>query len=185
METLNGFLFIKTIYLWAHRLSLMSPKYLIILFVAFLLFGCADKEKEDQNMVSEDLPNIVWLVAEDQSPEWFPMYGDSTIPLPNLESLAADGVVFTNAVAPVPVCAPARSSIITGMYPTTLGTHNMRTHKPWAPINEPLLDSLPSYSPVVPEGVKMFTEYLRKIGYYTANGPKEDYNFEKTDAAWD
>lgn len=185
METLNGFLFIKTIYLCEHCLKLMSPKYLITALVTFFLFGCSDKEKEGQNMVSEDLPNIVWLVAEDQSPEWFPMYGDSTIPLPNLESLAADGVVFTNAVAPVPVCAPARSAIITGMYPTTLGTHNMRTHKPWAPINEPLLDSLPSYSPVVPEGVKMFTEYLRKIGYYTANGPKEDYNFEKTDAAWD
>ncbi|PIB22808.1 sulfatase [Maribacter sp. 4G9] len=163
----------------------MSPKYLISGLVAFFLFGCTNKEKEGQNMGSQDLPNIVWLVAEDQSPEWFPMYGDSTIPLPNLESLAADGVVFTNAVAPVPVCAPARSAIITGMYPTTLGTHNMRTHKPWAPINEPLLDSLPSYSPVVPEGVKMFTEYLRKIGYYTSNGPKEDYNFEKTDAAWD
>ncbi|MDC6406265.1 MULTISPECIES: sulfatase [Maribacter] len=163
----------------------MSPKYLITPLLAFLFFGCADKENVNRTMDSHDLPNIVWLVAEDQSPEWFPMYGDSTISLPNLESLAADGVVFTNAVAPVPVCAPARSSIITGMYPTTLGTHNMRTHKPWAPINEPLLDSLPSYSPVVPEGVKMFPEYLRKIGYYTANGPKEDYNFEKTDAAWD
>ncbi|MGB5554304.1 MAG: sulfatase, partial [Flavobacteriaceae bacterium] len=37
----------------------------------------------------------------------------------------------------------------------------------------------------VPNGVKMFPEYLRKHGYYTANGPKEDYNFERTDAAWD
>lgn len=163
----------------------MPSKYLITPLLAFLFFGCSEKEKENRIMDSHDLPNIVWLVAEDQSPEWFPMYGDSTISLPNLESLANDGVVFTNAVAPVPVCAPARSSIITGMYPTTLGTHNMRTHKPWAPINEPLLDSLPSYSPVVPEGVKMFPEYLRKIGYYTANGPKEDYNFERTDAAWD
>lgn len=163
----------------------MPSKYLITPLLAFLFFGCSEKEKENRIMDSHDLPNIVWLVAEDQSPEWFPMYGDSTMSLPNLESLANDGVVFTNAVAPVPVCAPARSSIITGMYPTTLGTHNMRTHKPWAPINEPLLDSLPSYSPVVPEGVKMFPEYLRRIGYYTANGPKEDYNFERTDAAWD
>ncbi|RRQ48036.1 DUF229 domain-containing protein [Maribacter algicola] len=163
----------------------MPPKYLITPLLAFLFFGCADKAKEDPNMDSHNLPNIVWLVAEDQSPEWFPMYGDSTISLPNLESLANDGVVFTNAVAPVPVCAPARSALITGMYPTTLGTHNMRTYTPWLAVNQPTLDSLPSYSPIVPEGVKMFPEYLRKIGYYTANGPKEDYNFEKTDAAWD
>ncbi len=150
-----------------------------------MLLGCTEKKQEDPIAEKDALPNIVWLVAEDQSPEWFPMYGDSTIALPNLEALANDGVVFDNAVAPVPVCAPARSAIITGMYPTTLGTHNMRTHTAWRKINEPLLDSLPSYSPVAPDGVRMFTEYLRKKGYYTANGPKEDYNFEKTDAAWD
>ena len=139
-------------------------------------------------MTVENPPNFVWLVAEDQSPEWFPMYGNNTIRLPNLEALAKDGVLFTNAYSPVPVCAPARSSIITGMYPTTLGTHNMRTYAPWRDLPEKkpyeTID-LPSYSPIVPEGVKMFTEYLRKKGYYTANGPKEDYNFEKTDGAWD
>lgn len=157
-----------------------------ILFIV-LLVGCSEKKETVDQTEKETLPNIVWLVAEDQSPEWFPMYGDSTISLPNLESLANDGVKFTNAVAPVPVCAPARSSLITGMYPSTLGTHNMRTHAPWRGEGNrpyPNLD-IPSYSPIVPDGVKMFTEYLRKKGYYAANGPKEDYNFEKTDAAWD
>lgn len=185
---MKGFLvlYIKWhIFIEVHTIVTMISKYPILLFFLLIFISCVDDEQGNEIQEPKELPNIVWLVAEDQSPEWFPMYGNSTIPFPNLESLAADGVVFTNAVAPVPVCAPARSALITGMYPTTLGTHNMRTHKPWAPINEPLLDSLPSYSPIVPEGVKMFTEYLRKIGYYTANGPKEDYNFEKTDASWD
>jgi len=155
----------------------------ILCSVLVVLFLSCNREKKE-TVSTENLPNIIWLVAEDQSPEWFPMYGDSTISLPNLESLAQDGVVFDNAVSPVPVCAPARSALITGMYPTTLGTHNMRTHAPWREINEPSLENLPSYSPIVPNGVKMFTEYLRKKGYFTANGPKEDYNFEKTDAAW-
>ncbi|SHJ02487.1 sulfatase family protein [Pseudozobellia thermophila] len=163
----------------------MKTKSLLIIAVITLLWGCTESQKKDGDDPTENRPNIVWLVAEDQSPEWFPMYGDSTISLPNLEGLANDGVTFDNAVAPVPVCAPARSSLITGMYPSTLGTHNMRTYAAWRKINEPLLDSLPSYSPVVPEGVKMFTEYLRKEGYYAVNGPKEDYNFEKTDGAWD
>ncbi|MEO1012359.1 MAG: sulfatase [Bacteroidota bacterium] len=153
--------------------------------IAFLLGCSGEKKKVEEGTKVPEMPNIVWIVAEDQSPERFPMYGDSTISLPNLESLAQDGVTFTNAVSPVPVCAPARSALITGMYPTTLGTHNMRTHAGWRKINEPLLDSLISYSPVVPDGVRMFPEYLRQKGYYTANGPKEDYNFEKTDAAWD
>ena len=50
--------------------------------------------------------------------------------------------------------------------------------------NEPSI-GIPSYSPIVPEGVKMFPEYLRKIGYYTSNNSKEDYNFKKTDGVWD
>ncbi|MEO9890929.1 sulfatase [Aurantibacter sp.] len=159
---------------------------LSFILIAILLVSCTAEKNKEKDEVKKP-PNIVWLVAEDQSPDWFPMYGDTTISLPNLESLASDGVKFTNAVAPVPVCAPARSALITGMYPSTLGTHNMRTHAPWRGVGErpyPNLE-IPSYSPIVPEGVKMFTEYLRKKGYYTANGPKEDYNFEKTDAAWD
>ena len=143
---------------------------------------------EDAHIKSKKTrPNIIWLVAEDQSPDFFPMYSDSTFSLPTLETLAKDGVVFDNAFSPVPVCAPARSALITGMYPTTLGTHNMRTHAPWRGENNKPYDGLdiPSYSPIVPDGVRMFTEYLRKEGYYCMNGPKEDYNFERTEAAWD
>jgi arylsulfatase A-like enzyme len=156
--------------------------YTLFLTLAIWFTSCNEK-KPNESTIKQ--PNIIWLVAEDQAPEWFPMYGNTPIALPVLESLAQDGIVYTNAVSPVPVCAPARSSIITGMYPTSLGTHNMRTYTPWAEINEPLLDSLRSYSPIVPNGVRMFTEYLREAGYYAINGPKEDYNFERTDAAWD
>ncbi|HMB65003.1 MAG TPA: sulfatase-like hydrolase/transferase, partial [Eudoraea sp.] len=151
------------------------------LLIVALHLGCS--EESDQGR--PPFPDIIWLVAEDQSPDFFPMYGDSTLVLPNLESLADDGIIFMNAYAPVPVCAPARSALITGMYPTTLGTHNMRTYAPWrGKDNEPAI-GIPSYSPIVPQGVKMFTEYLRKNGYYCTNNPKEDYNFEKTSVAWD
>jgi arylsulfatase A-like enzyme len=162
-------------------------QFLAIIFITYFIVGCTEKKESKAIEVSQDLPNIIWLVAEDQSPEWFPMYGDTTISLPNLAALANDGVKFTNAVAPVPVCAPARSALITGMYPSTLGTHNMRTYAPSRGENNkpyPNLD-IPSYSPIVPDGVKMFTEYLRKKGYYCSNGPKEDYNFKKLVSAWD
>ncbi|EAR01797.1 sulfatase [Maribacter sp. HTCC2170] len=161
-----------------------SPRVIIASYLCLLslmLGACtsnAEEKKENRP------PNIIWLVAEDQSPDFFPMYGDSTISLPNIESLATDGVIFDNAFSPVPVCAPARSALITGMYPTTLGTHNMRTYKAWGNENEPTI-KIPNYSPIAPDGVKMFTEYLRKEGYYCANGPKEDYNFAKTEGSWD
>lgn len=160
---------------------------LMPIFAVILLSACKDGPQpntEAGNVDSKYQPNIIWLVAEDQSPEWFPMYGSETIALPNLEGLARDGVVFENAYSPVPVCAPARSAIITGMYPTTLGTHNMRTYNAYATLNQPEI-GIPSYSPIVPDGVKMFTEYLRRQGYYCTNGPKEDYNFKKLESAWD
>jgi arylsulfatase A-like enzyme len=152
------------------------------LCLGFLSIGACNTQGIPK--IEKKPPNIIWLVAEDQSPNFFPMYGDSTIKLPSIESLASDGVVFDNAFSPVPVCAPARSALITGMYPTSLGTHNMRTYKAWDKENETSI-GIPNYSPIVPEGVKMFTEYLRKEGYYCVNGPKEDYNFAKTEAAWD
>ena len=148
--------------------------------LAFLFCACLS---ENQNRLSNS-PNIVWLVAEDQSPQFFPMYGDSTIRLPYLEALAKDAVVFTNAYSPVPVCAPARSAIITGMYPTSLGTHNMRTYNAYRPENEEKI-GVPSYSPIVPEGVRMFPIYLRTKGYFCTNNAKEDYNFKTMSAAWD
>ncbi|MFC2148848.1 sulfatase [Bacteroidota bacterium] len=149
----------------------------------FFAFGTGCKNNEIQSE-AQIKPNIIWLVAEDQSPDFFPMYGDSTIALPNIESLSSDGVVFTNAYTPVPVCAPTRSAIITGMYPTTLGTHNMRTYNAYSKENQPSI-GIPSYSPLVPDGVKMFTEYLRKEGYYCTNNAKEDYNFKAPESGWD
>ena len=152
-------------------------------FLFILIFGAGCKNKEEIGEATHR-PNIIWLVAEDQSPDFFPMYGDSTVSLPNLESLSLDGVIFTNAFTPVPVCAPTRSAIITGMYPTTLGTHNMRTYNAYSRENQPEI-GIPSYSPVVPDGVKMFTEYLRKEGYYCTNNAKEDYNFKAPESGWD
>ena len=161
-----------------------SMKYMTLHIIAvFLMLGCAEKKEIQVAESTEGLPNIVWLVAEDQSPDFFPMYGDSTVSLPNLEALADDGVVFTNAYAPVPVCAPTRSGIITGMYPTTLGTHNMRTYS--ADPGNQMQIGIPSYSPVVPKGTVMFPQLLRKRGYYTTNNSKEDYNFKKLMSTWD
>ena len=57
------------------------------------------------------------------------MYGDSSANTPNINQLAKDGIVYQNCYTPSPVCAPSRSSLITGMYPTTLGTQHMRAYK--------------------------------------------------------
>ena len=103
-------------------------------------------------------PNILWIVAEDHGPH-HGSYGDAYAVTPNLDRLAAEGARFTRAFAVTPVCAPARSGIITGMYPTSIGSHHMRS------------------TAVPPPHVKGFTERLRAAGYFTTNNAKTDYNF--------
>ena len=71
-------------------------------------------------------PNILWLSCEDINPI-LSCYGAPGIETPNIDRLAAEGIRYTNAYATVGVCAPSRSSIITGMYPVSIGSHNMRT----------------------------------------------------------
>jgi uncharacterized sulfatase len=104
-------------------------------------------------------PNILWISAEDLSPD-LGSYGDPYAITPHLDRLSAAGVRYTHAFAAAPVCAPSRSGIITGMYPVSIGSHHMRSKA------------------VPPAGVRAFTEYLRAAGYYCTNNSKTDYNFE-------
>ena len=103
-------------------------------------------------------PNFLWISWEDAGPT-LGCFGDPYAVTPNLDRLAAEGVRFPNVFTHSPVCAPSRSGIITGMFPTTIGTHNMRSKA------------------VPPPHVKCFTEYLRAAGYYCTNNAKTDYNF--------
>mgnify|MGYP003326313296 CR=1 FL=1 len=70
--------------------------------------------------------NIVWLVAEDLG-LYIPPFGDSTISTPNLSRLAEEGVRYTNVYSVSGVCSPSRASIVTGIYPSSIGAHHMRT----------------------------------------------------------
>lgn len=125
-------------------------------------------------------PHIVWLVAEDLSPV-LPMYGDSTIETPHLSRLAAEGIVFERAFSPSGVCAPSRAALATGMYPTHIGAMHMRTggSVAYLPAGHHAYEAQPG-----PE-VKMHSEYLRRLGYYCTNNPKEDYQFRRGLMAWD
>ena len=155
----------------------MRP-FFVLLGIACLM-SCG-REQSDR----PDSKNVLWLVCEDQSAQFFPMYGDRTVRLPNIESLAEHGIVYTDMNATVPVCAPARSAIITGMYPTSIGTHNMRAFNAYNPDNETSI-GIPSYSPILPAGVTCFTEHLRRAGYFCTNNAKEDYNIASPSYAWD
>ena len=77
------------------------------------------------------------------------------------------------AIHPSPVCAPSRSSLITGMYPTTIGTQHMRAYKNQKKNSINSHSSLPYYSAKPKKPIRFFTEDLRANGYYCSNNSKK------------
>lgn len=123
----------------------------------------------------QDRPNILWLVSEDNSPQFVGPYGDPLARTPTIDRLARDGVVYDRAFSTAPVCAPSRFSIITGMYASSFApAHQMRSRE-----NDVWDGTIPSW-------LRGFPGYLRDHGYYCTNNAKEDYNAPVDVAdAWD
>lgn len=128
----------------------------LLFFLSFHAFAFQDNKT----------PNILWIVSEDNSP-FIGAYGDEFATTPHIDKFAKRSVLYENAFASAPVCAPARSTLITGVYPTAMGTQHMRSTNP------------------IPSQIRFFPHYLREAGYYTSNNSKKDYNTVDQPEAWD
>ncbi len=134
----------------------MQRRQFLSAAAATSLAGAADSAK----------PNILWVTCEDMSPH-LGCFGDPYAKSPRIDSLAANALRYRNAWSCAPVCAPARTTIISGMYPPSTGSEHMRSNTR------------------LPAGMKMFPQFLREAGYYCTNNVKEDYNLEKPEGTWD
>lgn len=132
---------------------------ILFLILGIFLFGCGEQE-------SKELPNILWITSEDNS-AFIGAYGDDYADTPHLDRLADTGIVYENAYATTPVCAPARFTIITGTYANRMGTENMRSVYP------------------IPDNIRFYPAYLKDLGYYTTNNVKKDYNTVDQPEVWD
>ena len=117
----------------------------------FTLLALATGVRAEQ---AADRPSILWLIAEDFGPE-LGCYGTRQVWSPNLDRLAAQGVRYTRAYTTAPVCSASRSAFMTGMYQTTIGAHNHRSHRD------------DGYH--LPSGVRVISDRMRAAGYFTAN----------------
>ncbi len=113
-----------------------------------------------------DRPNILWITSEDNGPQ-LGCYGDPYAVTPNIDALAEKSLRYHRCWSNAPVCAPARTTLISGMYATSLGGHHMRS------------------GVTLPPGMKLYPEVLREAGYYCTNNSKTDYNFAKATGGWD
>ena len=119
----------------------------------------------NQASANKKLPNILWITSEDNGPQ-LGCYGDKYATTPNIDSIAKKGLIYTRAISNAPVCAPARTTLISGLYPPSTGAEHMRS-----------MTSLP-------DKFKMYPAYLRELGYYCTNNSKEDYNLRKVGDVW-
>lgn len=114
-------------------------------------------------------PNILWICVEDMSP-LFGCYG-AISRTPVIDELGRNGVVFQRAFATTAVCSPSRTALITGMMPTSIGTHNHRSY-----VNDSCWIHLP-------DGIRTLPQFFQDAKYFTFNQHydgypgKEDYNF--------
>ena len=66
-------------------------------------------------------PNILWICTDQQRMDTLGCCGNAFTHTPNIDALAADGVLLRGAYSQSPVCAPARASFLSGRYPRTCG----------------------------------------------------------------
>ncbi len=85
------------------------------------LFSVAGISSE---LAGADRPNVLLIVADNQSPSLLGAYGNMDIDTPNIDELAKQGIVFDNAFAVSGVCSPTRASLLTGLMPSQTGVHN-------------------------------------------------------------
>ncbi|TBN02966.1 sulfatase [Hyunsoonleella flava] len=99
----------------------------LILLIAVFVFSCGNKTKNDTakhndaSEATEQPPNIVFILSDDQSWTDYGFMGDENIETPRIDQFAKESLTFTQSYVPTPLCSPSLATIITGLYPKDHG----------------------------------------------------------------
>ena len=144
-------------------------KLILIVFTLISLIGCESNKKRYQK---SDRPNIIIILSDDMGYSDITPYGGE-INTPNLESLALNGIKFTqfyNAAR----CCPTRASLLTGVYPHEAGVGHMTN--PPSDMNGHNY-GLPEYQGKLSSNVVTISEVLKQAGYKTLMSGKWHLSF--------
>ena len=136
-------------------------KFTFIFLVSLLIFSCKNGENKIVKKTSKR-PNIIFLMDDQHRFDALGMKNKQII-TPTLDSLAKDGVFFSQAVCQAPMCVPSRNSMMLGLYPNQSGVYRNS-------------DGLKDES--IP--VKTMAEYFKEAGYETAGFGKTHWGKHKT-----
>ncbi len=124
-------------------------------FFSLLIVSCQSPQKKPDMQTSENTkPNIVYILADDLGYGDLSVYGQTHFETPNLDKMAAEGMLFTQHYAGCTVCAPSRSSLMTGQ---TTGHTPIRGNK----------EVKPEGQWPIPDSTFTMAEMLKQAGYVT------------------
>jgi len=130
---------VKKVSLIVKRKFIPSLVGTIILVIILLLSFAFDSKKPGFDVtVKDNKPNLIYILADDLGYGDLSIYGQKKFTTPNIDQLAKDGILFTQHYAGSTVCAPSRSSLMTGLH---TGYTPIRGNKPTEQGQWPLPDS--------------------------------------------
>lgn len=102
----------------------MRPRAMAALLVAMAAAATLMAAVENQAVAADSKPNFVIFYSDDQGWGETGCYGNKEIPTPHIDSLAKNGVRFTQGYVAATYCSPSRAGLMTGRYPTRFGHEN-------------------------------------------------------------
>ncbi|MCC5928164.1 MAG: sulfatase-like hydrolase/transferase [Cyclobacteriaceae bacterium] len=137
---------------------------IILASLAFLFFiGCKQKTEK------EDRPNVLMIIVDDMADWVAAMQGHPDVKTPNIDRLAWQGIMFTNAHTTSPICGPARAALLTGLRPETTGVYT----------------NIGTYIDYVPNALSL-PRHFRNHGYHVMGAGKVNHGYTKiVDSNWD
>lgn len=139
---------------------------ILLLLMVLILVSCQKKPANNEQEVSK--PNIVYILADDLGYGDLSCYGQTHFKTPNLDKMAGEGMLFTQHYAGTTVCAPSRSSLMTGQH---TGHTPIRGNKEWKPEGQ-----WP-----IPDQAYTVAELLKEAGYTTGAFGKWGLGFVGTE----
>ena len=135
-----------------------------LLVIVIFLFSCQNNQKNK----NEPKPNIIYILADDLGYGDLSCYGQTKFSTPNIDKLAESGLKFTQHYSGSSVCAPSRSTLMTGQH---TGHTFIRGNKPWKSEGQHPLEAK----------VLTVAEILKDAGYKTGAFGKWGLGFIETE----
>jgi len=148
-------------------------KTLIVIFIISMQFVIPGCQTDNDDEIKT--PNIVFIVADDLGIHQLGCYGSKYYETPNIDRLAKNGMIFTNAYAAATVCSPTRASILTGKYPARLHLTDYipGKTKPGKKLR------VPEWTKYLSEKEVTIAEVFKSAGYVTGHFGKWHLNIDK------